>query len=127
MSFQFKNYFLDDFNTEQINTENERSIWNSTELCQNQNLNHSRAPPNINHESNFPSNFSFMYWRPSKQLQLLQKNFDEKILIQFPSVPCSFCSIFMFPTNAKWIQKEENKIYPITLAFPNEQPVEHVN
>ena len=33
----------------------------------------------------------------------------------------------MFPKSVKWIQKEENKIYPITLAFSNEQPVEHVN
>jgi len=33
----------------------------------------------------------------------------------------------MLPTNAKWIQKENNRIYPLTLIFPNEEPVEHIN
>jgi hypothetical protein len=33
----------------------------------------------------------------------------------------------MFPTNAKWIQKEDNRIYPLTLVFSNEEPVEHIN
>src|SRR5919206_4237301 len=79
---------------------------------------------NINQQINFQQ-INFDYWRPNKQLLLLQKNFNEKILIQFPSVPCSFCSILMFPTNAKWISKENNRIYPLTLTFPNEQPVEH--
>src|SRR6266508_3377234 len=123
MAFQFVNYFLDNFNTEQINEqindENRQPIWNSVELYQIQNLNHSRAPSQLNS--------NFIYWRPSKQLQSLQKRFDDKILIQFPSVPCAFCSILMFPTNAKWIQKEENRVYPLTLVFSNEQPVEHIN
>ena len=127
MSFQFVNYFLDNFNTEQVNIEGESSIWNSAELYQNQNLNHSRAPPNLNHQENLQQNSNFMYWRPSRQLQSLQERFNNKILLQFPSVPCSFCSILMFPANAKWIQKEENIIYPLTLVFPDEQPVEHVN
>src|SRR2546430_4381647 len=83
--------------------------------------------PIINEEVNFQLNLNSIYWRPSKQLQSLQKRFDEKILIQFPSVPCSFCSILMYPTNAKWIQKEEDRIYPLTLVFPDEQPVEHTN
>ncbi len=133
MTFQFINYFLDNFNTEQINEQindkNRQPIWNSVELYQIQNLNHSRAPSqlNINQQENFQLNSNFIYWRPSKQLQSLQKRFDDKILIQFPSVPCAFCSILMFPTNAKWIQKEENRVYPLTLVFPNEQPVEHIN
>ena len=33
----------------------------------------------------------------------------------------------MFPANAKWIQKEENRVYPLTLVFPDEQPIEHIN
>ncbi len=33
----------------------------------------------------------------------------------------------MFPTNAKWIQKEDNRIYPLTLVFPDEEPVQHIN
>ena len=33
----------------------------------------------------------------------------------------------MLPTNAKWIQKENNRIYPLTLIFPNEEPVEYIN
>ena len=47
--------------------------------------------------------------------------------MQFPSVSCSFCSILMFSTNAKWIQKEDNRIYPLTLVFPDEEPVQHIN
>ena len=33
----------------------------------------------------------------------------------------------MFPTNAKWILKEDNRIYPLTLIFPDEEPVEYIN
>src|ERR1043165_9490286 len=47
--------------------------------------------------------------------------------MQFPSIPCAFCSILMLPTNAKWIQKEDNRIYPLTLVCSNEKPVEHIN
>ncbi|GBB91206.1 hypothetical protein RclHR1_01840003 [Rhizophagus clarus] len=32
----------------------------------------------------------------------------------------------MFPENANWIQKE-NRVYPLTLVFLNEQPVKHIN
>ena len=63
MAFQFVNYFLDDFNTtEQINDQNRQSIWNSVELRQNQNLNHSRAPPlsNTNNQENFQFNSNFI-------------------------------------------------------------------
>src|SRR5436190_20656938 len=127
MAFQFVNYFLNDFYTQQINIENEGSIWNSAELRRNQNLNHSRTP-NINQQTIIQSNtFQFLYWRPSTKLQLLQKKFNENILLQFPSVPCSFCSILMYPTNAKWIKKETNRTYPLTLAFPDKKPVEHIN
>ena len=126
MAIRFINYSLNDFNTEQINTENEGSIWNGAELRRIQNMNHSRMPI-INEEENFQLNLNFIYWRPNKQLQSLQKKFDEKILLQFPSVPCSFCSILMFPKSVKWIQNEEDRIYPLTLAFPNEKPVKHIN
>ncbi len=68
-----------------------------------------------------------MHWRPSKKLQSLQDKFDKKILMQFPSIPCAFCSILMFSTNAKWIQKEDNRIYPLTLVFSSKEPVEHIN
>ena len=124
MAIQFVNYSLDDFNTEQVSIENGNSIWNSVELYLDQNSNHSRMP-NINHQMSFQP--TFLYWRPSKELQSLQSRFDEKILMQFPSVPYSFCSILMFPTNAKWIQKEDNRIYPLTLVFPDEEPVQHIN
>src|SRR5271156_3660104 len=125
MAVQFVNYFLDDFDTEQANSdEHEDLLWNSAELQRNQNLNHSRTP-NINHQISFHP--TFLHWRPNKKLQSLQDRFDEKILMQFPSVPCSFCSILMFSTNAKWILKEDNRIYPLTLIFPNEKLVEHVN
>ena len=50
MAIQFINYFLDDFNTEEINIENEDSIWSSAELRHIQNLNHSRIP-NINYQT----------------------------------------------------------------------------
>ena len=55
MAVQFVNYFLDDFYTQQINIENEGSIWNSAELRRNQNLNHSRTP-NINQQTIIQSN-----------------------------------------------------------------------
>ena len=67
MAFRFINYILDDFNAEQINTENRNSIWNGVEIRQIQNLNHSRIP-NINQQENFqPTHFN--YWSPNKQLQ----------------------------------------------------------
>src|SRR2546429_6299829 len=124
MAVQFVNYFLDDFDTEEANNEHEDLLWNSAELQRNQNSNHSRAP-NINHQTSFQP--TFLHWRPNKKLQLLQDRFDKKILMQFPSVPCSFCSILMFPINAKWILKENNRIYPLTLIFSDEEPVEHPN
>ena len=124
MAIQFVNYSLDNFNTKQVNIENEDSIWNSAELHDIQNLNHSRIP-NINYQTTFQP--TFLHWRPSKELQSLQDKFNEKILMQFPSILCAFCSILMFPTNAKWIQKEDNRIYPLTLVFSNEEPVEHIN
>src|SRR6266498_2672661 len=95
MAIQFVNYSLDDFNTEQVSIENGNSIWNSVELYLDQNSNHSRMP-NINHQMSFQP--TFLYWRPSKELQSLQSRFDKKILMQFPSVPCLFYSILMFPT-----------------------------
>jgi len=33
----------------------------------------------------------------------------------------------MFPINAKWIQKEDNRIYPLTLMFSDEESVQHIN
>jgi len=33
----------------------------------------------------------------------------------------------VFSTNAKWIQKEDNRIYPLTLVFPDEELVQHIN
>ena len=33
----------------------------------------------------------------------------------------------MFLTNAKWIQKEDNRIYLLTLVFPDKEPVQHIN
>jgi hypothetical protein len=62
MSFQFVNYFLDNFTTEQDNIEGEDSIWNSVELYQNQNLNHSRAPPNLNHQENLQPEIHQIYF-----------------------------------------------------------------
>jgi len=126
MAIQFVNYFLDDFNNDQINSENEDSFWDSAELQHTQNLNHSRAPEISYHYSSY-ANPTFLHWRPNKKLQLLQDKFNEKILMQFPSVPCSFCSMLMLPANAKWIQKEDDRIYPLTLAFSDEIPVEHIN
>ena len=35
MAVQFVNYFLDDFNTEQDNSEHKNSLWNSAELQHN--------------------------------------------------------------------------------------------
>ena len=61
------------------------------------------------------------------KITIITKKFNENILLQFPSVPCSFYSILMYPTNAKWIKKETNRTYPLTLAFPDEKPVEHIN
>src|SRR6266498_563052 len=98
MAIQFVNYSLDDFNTEQVSIENGNSIWNSVELYLDQNSNHLRMP-NINHQMSFQS--TFLYWRPSKELQSLQNRFNEKILLQFLSVLYSFCSILILSTNAK--------------------------
>jgi len=33
----------------------------------------------------------------------------------------------MLPTNAKWIQKENNRIYSLILIFPNKESVEYIN
>ncbi|CAB4379941.1 unnamed protein product [Rhizophagus irregularis] len=122
MAFRFINYSLDDFDIEQDSNEN-NSFWNSAELLRYQNLNHSRVP-NINYQTPFQS--TSLYWRPSKELLSLQNQFNEMILIQFPLVPCSFCSMLMLPLNVKWIDKE-NITYPLTTVFPDEEPVEHIN
>jgi hypothetical protein len=125
MTIQFiVNYFFDDFNIKQTDTKNDNSIWDNARLHCYQNLNHSKMP-NINHQVS--SHPTFLYWKQCNELLSLQDRFNEKVLMQFPSIPCSSYSMLMFPTNAKWIPKENDRIYPLTSVFPNEEPVEHIN
>ncbi|CAG8775132.1 14706_t:CDS:2, partial [Gigaspora rosea] len=46
-------------------------------------------------------------------------NFENKILCQFPCVPCSICSKLMYPGKSMWIQRDPNVVYPLTVAYPN--------
>jgi hypothetical protein len=86
----------------------------------NQNL--PNAPPN-NHPINFSSqhDMSFTPWRPSTELQLLQTEFYNKILYDYPSTPCAYCSILMISTSVKWIDYNPNETYTLTIAFPEIQ------
>ena len=51
-------------------------------------------------------------WNPSKKLSNLHKTFQQTILNQFPCLPCSNCSYLLYPEKAKWIQYDENILYP---------------
>ena len=73
-----------------------------------------------NHPINFSSrhNTSFQPWSPSTKLKSLQMEFQNKILYNYPSTPCAFCSILMMSSSVKWIDYNPNEIYTLTIAFP---------
>lgn len=52
-------------------------------------------------------------------MQQIIDNFENKILCQFPCVPCSICSKLMYSEKSMWIQWEPNVVYPLTVAYPN--------
>ncbi|CAH1766630.1 3589_t:CDS:2, partial [Entrophospora sp. SA101] len=90
----------------------------------NQNL--QNAPPN--NQPNIPSphyyshdSTTFQPWRPSKNLILLLEEFDKKILYDYPSTPCAYCSILMMSTSIKWINYNADEEYTLKVAFPNEK------
>ena len=61
-------------------------------------------------------------WRPSPQLLRLLNEFENKILHDYPHVPCCYCSILMFRSTTQWINYDPNEEYTLTIAFPNISP-----
>ncbi|CAG8776988.1 24638_t:CDS:2, partial [Cetraspora pellucida] len=65
--------------------------------------------------------------QPSCSLNSLNDHFQNKILYLFLCVPCSHCSILMFPTQAKWIPHDINITYGLYQAFLHLSHTEHSN
>ncbi|CAG8823686.1 21267_t:CDS:1 [Gigaspora margarita] len=88
-------------------------------------MNHPQAPTLVSaslldNQYQLASNFtSFPLWQPSSSLISLNHRFQTEILYMFPYVPCSNCSILMFPAQTKWIPYNINKEYNLCQTFPH--------
>ena len=51
------------------------------------------------------------------KLQRLINQFQTKILHDYPSIPCAYCSILMMKDSTKWLPYDEEERYTLTLAF----------
>src|SRR5438045_298955 len=59
------------------------------------------------------------YWRPSPKLQRLYDRFQNKILMQWPRIPCVYCGRLLYPQKACWIHYNPSTIYPLQQEIPN--------
>src|SRR5260364_413777 len=105
-------------------------IFSGYQVRVNVNMNHPRAPtlaPTLSEDQNQSvSNLSsFPPWQPSRSLAALNHRFQTEILYMFPCVPCSHCSILMFPAQAKWVPHANDTEYSLNQAFPHLSLVEH--
>ena len=139
MNYRIKNYTISDFisssSNSEVHTEGAVDVsFLSTYVKRNEiNQNLQNAP--LDNQPNIPSSpFShyhyhhhhhdptmFRPWRPSKNLILLLEEFDKKILHDFPSIPCAYCSILMMSASIKWIGYNADEEYTLKIAFPNER------
>jgi len=53
------------------------------------------------HSYNVPSNNCF--WNPTRELCNLLNEFNNKILFDYPKIPCAYCSIFLMQDSIKWL------------------------
>ncbi|CAI2197257.1 18286_t:CDS:1, partial [Funneliformis geosporum] len=84
----------------------------------NQNLSNAPLNNQTNHKlSNYDS--TFLPWFPSENFKLLLIEFNNKILYDYPSIPCAYCSILMMKSSVKWIDYNSNEIYTLTISFPD--------
>ncbi|CAG8675456.1 40768_t:CDS:2 [Gigaspora margarita] len=95
----------------------------------NVNANHPRAPTIVpENQHQLISNLTaFLPCQPSDPLISLNHQFQTEILYMFPCVPCSHCSILMFPAQAKWVLHDISMEYDLCRAFPHLSLTEHPN
>ncbi len=60
----------------------------------------------------------FGHWRPTGKLADLIRKFNDVILGQYPSNPCSFCGHLLMPSQTKWVQYNPFFRYPLKEYFP---------
>src|SRR5262249_36093251 len=61
----------------------------------------------------------------SPSVRKLLHTLHEEMFLQFPCLPCAYCSALTVPKKAKWVQYSQDVIYPLTQTFPDIQPVHH--
>ncbi|CAH1767476.1 13410_t:CDS:2 [Entrophospora sp. SA101] len=69
-----------------------------------------------NNSSTLPSRNHF--WNPTHELYNLLNEFNNKILLDYPKVPCAYCSILLMENSTKWSPYNEDERYPLTRTFP---------
>ena len=105
----------------------DNSLFSSFAVRQTANTDHSRIPTqSSSSSSNITFRAYFPPWRPSTKLNNLKLRFDEKILTQYPCVPCSYCSRLQYPTKAKWELYDEAFQYPLEKVYRNNPQVKLV-
>ena len=77
------------------------------------------------HSYNVPSNNCF--WNPTRELCNLLNEFNNKILFDYPKVPCAYCSILLMQDSIKWLPYDENERYTLVRAFPQIEPTTRIN
>ncbi|CAG8795777.1 594_t:CDS:1, partial [Dentiscutata erythropus] len=65
--------------------------------------------------------------QPSHSLLSLHNRFQTEILYMFPCVPCSHCSVLMFPVQARWVSRNVSMEYDLCRAFPYLSLTEYPN
>lgn len=104
----------------------DNSLFSSFAVRQTANADHSRIPTQSSSSSNITFRAYFPPWKPSTKLNNLKVRFDEKILTQYPCVPCSYCSHLQYPTKAKWELYNETFQYPLEITYQNNPQVKLV-
>src|SRR3954471_22226425 len=62
----------------------------------------------------------FAPWRPSRELAQLLLKFNNVILKEHHSNPCSFCGRLLTPSQTKWLCYDPFFRYPLQRYFPGE-------
>ncbi|CAJ0904825.1 4022_t:CDS:1 [Entrophospora sp. SA101] len=113
--YQFFNSTSDEYENSENPTENThddinifQSYIHRNEI--NQNLpNNPRFNTQLDVTHSFPMNPNLnLPWSPSLDLRHLLQEFENKILFEYPNIPCAHCSILMMKSNTKWIHYDEN-------------------
>src|SRR6185312_3729281 len=78
------------------------------------NGNHS-AFPSLSSPSDMTLNQTYS---SSITLQKTLRILYEEDYAQLPCIPCSYCSLLLYPLSAKWITRNTDTIYPLEVSFP---------